>query len=181
MMTDTPENAPGTAADGAAQGEQQAAQFAILTQYVKDLSFENPNAPASLKSGQGQPKIEVNIDIQGRKVAEDQFEVVLSVKSNAKNPEDDALLFMVELAYAGVFHIKNVPDNMLKPVLLIEAPRQLFPFARRILADSSRDGGFPPLLLDPIDFVQLYRQREAAEQQAKAQQAATNGGVEGTA
>ncbi len=157
----------------AAEAAQQPAQFAILTQYVKDLSFENPNAPQSLKSGQGQPKIEINIDIQGKKLTDEQFEVVLSTKASAKNPEDDSVLFLAELAYAGVFQVKNVPENMLKPVLLIEAPRQLFPFARRILADASRDGGFPPLLLDPIDFVGLYRQREAAEKQAAEQNIAT--------
>ena len=134
-------------------GDEALPQVAILTQYVKDLSFENPNAPASLQV-QAQPRIDVNVGVNARKAADDVFEVELKI--SAKADVDGTASFMVELLYAGLFGLKNVPEEALEPFCIIEAPRILFPFARRIIADAVRDGGFPPLMLDPIDFGQLY-------------------------
>jgi preprotein translocase subunit SecB len=128
-------------------------QVAIITQYVKDLSFENPNAPGSLQV-QSQPRIDVNVGVNARKAADEVFEVELKI--SAKADVDGIAAFMVELLYAGLFGLKNVPEEALEPFCIIEAPRILFPFARRIIADAVRDGGFPPLMLDPIDFGQLY-------------------------
>jgi preprotein translocase subunit SecB len=128
-------------------------QVSIITQYVKDLSFENPNAPASLQMG-GQPRIDVNVGVNARKAADNVYEVELKI--TAKADVDGTATFLVDLLYAGLFGLQNVPEEALEPFCIIEAPRILFPFARRILADAVRDGGFPPLMLDPIDFGALY-------------------------
>ncbi|WP_353217117.1 protein-export chaperone SecB [Sandarakinorhabdus sp.] len=132
-------------------------QVAIITQYVKDLSFENPNAPASLQT-QGQPSIDVNVGVNARKVADNVFEVELKI--TAKAEVDGSPTFIVDLVYGGLFGLQNVPDEALEPFCIIEAPRILFPFARRIIADSVRDGGYPPLMLDPIDFGALYMSQQ---------------------
>ena len=137
--------------------DQAMPQVAILTQYVKDLSFENPNAPASLQV-QAQPRIDVNVGVNARKAADDVYEVEL--KLTAKAETDNGPSFMVELVYAGLFGLKNVPEEALEPFCIIEGPRILFPFARRIIADAVRDGGFPPLMLDPIDFGALYMSQQ---------------------
>lgn len=134
----------------------------INAQYVKDLSFENPNAPASLLPSQEQPQLDVNIDVQTRSGPEDSYEVTLHIKADAKIGGKQA--FLIELAYAGVATLKNLPPEALQPVLLIEIPRLLFPFARNILADVTRDGGFAPLLLNPIDFADLYRRHVMVKQ-----------------
>jgi preprotein translocase subunit SecB len=131
-------------------------QVSILTQYVKDLSFENPNAPASLQA-EGQPQIDVNVGVNARRANDTMFEVELKITATAKN--GDMTSFVVDVLYAGLFGLQNVPEDALEPFLIIEAPRILFPFARRIIADSVRDGGFPPLMLDPIDFHTLYLQQ----------------------
>jgi preprotein translocase subunit SecB len=136
-------------------------QVSILAQYVKDLSFENPNAPASLQQGTGQPKIDINVNVTVKKQGEDVFEVELKLTSSAVF-ENGKTAFIAELLYGGLFGLKNVPEEHLELFLVVEAPRQLFPFARRILADATRDGGFPPLMLDPIDFAQLYFARQAS-------------------
>ena len=139
-------------------------QVGILAQYVKDLSFENPNAPAVFQwQGQPQTDVQVNIGVSG--VGQDVHEVVLKLEVEAKG--DQGVAFRVEALYAGLFAIRNVPDEQLQPFLLAEAPRLLFPFVRRIIADAISDGGFPPLLLEPIDFAGLYMQ-SAAQQQAEA-------------
>ena len=139
-------------------------QVGILAQYVKDLSFENPNAPAVFQwQGQPQMDVQVNIGVQG--VGQDVHEVVLKIEVEAKGEQGKA--FSVDLLYAGLFAIRNVPDDQLQPFLLAEAPRLIFPFARRVISDAVTDGGFPPLLLDPIDFAGLYMQ-SAAQQQAEA-------------
>lgn len=129
-------------------------QVGILAQYVKDLSFENPNAPRSLQSGAEQPKIEVSVNVNARRAGEEVFEVELKIAVQAKAGEGTA--FIVDLLYAGLFGLRNVPEEALEPFLVVEAPRLLFPFARRIVADATRDGGFPPLMLEPIDFASLY-------------------------
>jgi preprotein translocase subunit SecB len=144
-----------------------APQLNVLAQYTKDLSFENPNAPASLQS-QGQPEINIQINVNANNLAEHEFEVTLSVEGKAQTA--GKVMFSFELAYAGVFRIVNVPQENLHPLVMIECPRLLFPFAREIIATAVRDGGFPPLMLDPVDFVGLYRQnmeRSQAQGQVK--------------
>ena len=137
-------------------------QVGILAQYVKDLSFENPNAPAVFQwQGQPQTDVQVNIGVSG--VGQDVHEVVLKIEVEAKG--EQGVAFRVETLYAGLFAIRNVPEEQLQPFLLAEAPRLLFPFARKIIADAAIEGGFPPLRLDPIDFAGLYMQ-SAAQQQA---------------
>ncbi len=141
-----------------ANGADNAPQANVLSQYVKDLSFENPNAPA-IYQAQGQPKMDVQFNIGAAQVGEDVHEVVLKVE--ARGEIDGQVMYLCELSYAGLFGLRNIPVEHLQPFLLGEAPRILFPFARRILADAVRDGGFPPLLLEPIDFAGLYFQQQA--------------------
>ena len=136
---------------------QAGPQLRVLTQYVKDMSFENPNAPSLLGQLQGQPNIDVRVDVGVQRLAEADYEVALKIGVDAK--VEDKALFLVELEYAGLFRLENISEDQLEPVLVIECPRQIFPFARRLIADVTRDGGYPPLLLDPIDFVSLYQQR----------------------
>ncbi len=139
------------------QAAGEAAQLRVLTQYVKDLSFENPNAPQTLGPAEEQPTINVRVDVGVRRMSGTDFEVALKIGAEAT--VKDKTMFLVELDYAGLFRLTNVPEPDLEAVLVIECPRQIFPFARRILADVTRDGGFPPLMIDPIDFVSLYNQR----------------------
>lgn len=145
--------------------DQPLPQVAIITQYVKDLSFENPNAPASLQ-WQSQPRIDVNVGVNARKAADNVYEVELKI--SAKADVDGNPSFLVELLYAGLFGLQNVPDEAVEPFCIIEAPRLLFPFARRIIADAARDGGFPPLMLDPIDFGALYMAQQQQGQVGNA-------------
>ena len=133
-------------------------QVSILTQYVKDLSFENPNAPASLQM-ETQPRIEINVNVNARRAGDDLYEVELKIEARAHN--GDTTAFVVDLLYGGLFGLRNLPEEALEPFLVVEAPRILFPFARRIVADATRDGGFPPLLLEPIDFGSLYMAQQA--------------------
>jgi preprotein translocase subunit SecB len=148
----------------AGNGDDGLPQVGILAQYVKDLSFENPNAPA-VYQWQGQPQMDVQVNIGVQGVGQDVHEVVLKIEVEAKG--DQGTAFRVELLYAGLFALRNIPEEQLQPFLLAEAPRLIFPFARRIISDAVIDGGFPPLLLDPIDFAGLYMQ-SAAQQQAEA-------------
>jgi preprotein translocase subunit SecB len=145
-------------------GEDTSAQVGMISQYVKDLSFENPNAPA-VYQWQSQPQIEVQFNIGTNQLADDVYEVALKIEVIARADSNTA--FAVDLLYAGLFAIRNLPAEQLQPFLLAEGPRLLFPFARRVVSDAIRDGGFPPLLLDPIDFGQLYMER-AAQVQAEA-------------
>ena len=140
--------------------EERQHHIAVNAQYIKDLSFENPSAPASLvNASKTPPMLDVTVDIKVQKLKDDTFEVSLILQSTAKS--DDQTLFVAELNYASVFTVQ-VPENELEPVLMIYCPSVMFPFARRILADATRDGGFPPLMLDPIDFSRLYRQHKQA-------------------
>jgi preprotein translocase subunit SecB len=148
----------------AINGGDELPQVGVISQYVKDLSFENPNAPAVLQ-WQNQPQIDVQFNIGAQQVGDGVHEVALKVDITATAQEGVA--FKIELLYAGLFALRNVPEDQLQPFLLAEAPRILFPFARRVIADTVVDGGFPPLLLDPIDFGALYMQR-AAQAQAQA-------------
>lgn len=155
------------AAEALANGADLAPQAGILAQYVKDLSFENPNAPTSLQM-QGQPKIEINVNVNARAGGQDMYEVELKIDAIARAP-DDKLAFQVELLYAGLFRLSGAPQEAIEPFLIVEAPRILFPFARRVIADAVRDGGFPPLMLEPIDFGGLYLQQLEARGGAGAQ------------
>jgi len=137
----------------------------VLTQYIKDLSFENPNAPRSLTQQPQQPKINIQINVNAKPLADNDFEVELKIEGRAEMPS--SFLFSFDLLYAGVFRIQNVPQENIHAVIMIECPRLLFPFARAIIADAVRNGGFPPLMIDPVDFVSLYRQR-MGEQQPQA-------------
>ena len=129
----------------------------ILGQYLKDLSFENPNAPQSLSPQQTQPDINIAVNVNARNLTPTDFEVELHL--DAKATSQGKVVFAAELLYAGAFRLENFPPNLLHPAVLIECPRMLFPFARQVLADATRNGGFPPLMLDPIDFAGMYQKR----------------------
>lgn len=139
-----------------ANGADNTPVAGIISQYVKDLSFENPNAPAIYQS-QSMPRIDVQFNIGTLQIAEDVHEVILKI--DVRSETDDGIAFVVDLSFAGLFGLRNIPAEHVQPFLLGEAPRLLFPFARRVLADTVRDGGFQPLLLEPIDFNALYMQQ----------------------
>lgn len=134
-------------------------QLEALAQYVKDLSFENPNAPRSLGPQETAPNISIQVNVNAKPLAEGEYEIELVLEGKAG--EGEGLLFNFELNFAGVFRLANIPQNHVHEVLMIECPRLMFPFARAILANAVRDGGFPPFLLQPIDFAQLYQARMA--------------------
>ncbi|MDN2578820.1 protein-export chaperone SecB [Aquibium sp. ELW1220] len=154
-------NAGGAASNG--NGAQPTLN--IMAQYVKDLSFESPGAPNSLRGRDKAPSININVNVNANPMSENDFDVNLTL--TAKANVDKEVLFNVELVYGGVFRIAGFPKEHVLPVLFIECPRLLFPFARQIVAEATRNGGFPPLMLDPIDFAQMF-QRKLAEDQAKA-------------
>jgi len=140
--------------------EDQQPQLNVVLQYIKDFSFENPNAPQSMMAGQQQPpQIGIQINVSASPMSDTDIEVVLKLEGKAETGE--TLMFRFDLEFAGVFRIRNVPQESLNAIVLIECPRLLFPFAREIIATAVRNGGFPPLLLDPVDFVGLYRQKMA--------------------
>jgi len=146
-----------------------APQLNVVGQYIKDFSFENPNAPQSLAPRQEPPQIGIQINVNANPLSDTDIEVVLKLEGKAE--AGGMLLFSFELDFAGIFRIRNVPQESLNAVVLIECPRLLFPFAREIIATAVRNGGFPPLLLDPVDFVGLYRKKmsEMAAQAPAAQ------------
>jgi preprotein translocase subunit SecB len=149
-----------------------AAPLVVNAQYVKDLSFEVPGAPQIYSTLRTAPQVAVNLDVQVKRLVEDQlvFEVVLVSRVEATKPpeavaanggEGGSVVFLAELSYGGIFTLNGIPENQIEPVLMVEGPRLLFPFARNILADVTRDGGFPPVLLGPIDFLSLWHHRRA--------------------
>lgn len=153
-----------------AEGNRGPVPLTINLQYIKDLSFEVPHGHAVFTSLEAAPQITVNIDVQASRIEKDQphFEVVLSVKAeaietNEKDSKKARVVFVAELSYAAVVTLENTPDDVVEPMLLIETPRLLFPFARSILCDVTRDGGFPPVILQPIDFVALWHSKRAQE------------------
>ena len=154
------------AAPGAANGNGNAAQpsLNVLAQYVKDLSFESPGAPNSLRGRDKAPGIAINVNVNANPLSDKQFDVNLTL--NAKASFDQEVLFNVELVYGGVFAVAGFPQEHMLPILFIECPRLLFPFARQIIAEATRNGGFPPLMLDPIDFAQMFQQKLAEDQAA---------------
>ena len=154
-------------ADEAKPAEQQPS-FAIKGQYIKDLSFENPRAPESLVVMPDQPpRIDLNVNIKVDKVQENVYETMLHVDASAKG--QNGTLFLVDLKYAGLFELVGIPEDRLQPILFVDCPFVLYPFARRVVADVTRDGGFPPLTLDNIDFIALYRQQLAQRQAQQAE------------
>lgn len=148
-----------TAPNGAGEDAAGVPGIRVLAQFVRDFSFENPRAPESLRSGVAQPQIDLGVEMNARGRDDGLFEVDL--KLSARAVRDDETVFHVELLYGGLFAIEGVPSEDLEPVLLIECPRFLFPYARRMISDVTSEGGFPPFLLDPIDFAGVYASRKA--------------------
>ncbi|TGN67229.1 protein-export chaperone SecB [Paracoccus liaowanqingii] len=171
MAEDTPQN--GAAQPQAAPAQTQAAtqpRMQILAQFIRDLSFENAVAQKGAPQGEVQPEITVQVSLDARKRgSETQFEVITKFRVTSTNKADGATLFLAELDYGGVFQIEGVATDQLHPYLMIECPRMLFPYVRRIISDLTRDGGFPAFNMDPVDFVALYRQELARRAQQAAQ------------
>ena len=167
-MSDTPEN--GAAAPDALAAAQQVSSR-VLAQYIRDMSFENILAQKGV-TGDAQPEIQIRVNLDARKrKPDDQYEVITKLNVTSKTKEKGEPLFVLEIEYAGVFEVKGVPEQQMHPYLLIECPRITFPFLRRIVSDVTRDGGFPPLNLETIDFLALYRAelaRRAEAEKAKA-------------
>jgi preprotein translocase subunit SecB len=158
MMTDTSGNGGGAHPEGPPT-------LNALAQYTKDFSFENPNAPRSLGPQENSPNIAIQVNVDAKQLSPSDFEVSLALDATAGEGAD--LLFKLELNYAGVFRLLNIPNEQIHPIVMIECPRLLFPFVRQIVGDATRNGGYPPLYIDPIDFLALYQQKAA---QAGAQQ-----------
>jgi len=168
-MSDTPEAGNGEAQAAAAQVKSR-----VMAQYVRDMSFENILAQKGVQ-GDTQPEISVQVNLDARKRgAENQYEVITKLNITSKTKEKGDPLFLLELDYAGIFHIEGIPEEQLHPYLLIECPRITFPFVRRIVSDLSRDGGFPPLNLETIDFLALYRSELARRAEAEKEKPAVN-------
>ena len=157
-QADTPDTPQGNDQDGMPQ-------ISALAQYIKDLSAENPGAPQVFQ-WQSQPQLDVQFNLNVNRVSDEVHEVILRIELKAAS--EQGAHFLVDLSYAGLFGLRNVPEDAYAPFLLVEGPRLLFPFARQIIADAVRNGGFPPLMLEPIDFVGLYRQRLETEQNQAA-------------
>ena len=156
-----------TTGEGEGQGQDKGTDaprpsLSVRAQYVKDLSFENPSAPGSFAAGDA-PAINISVQVEGRQLDDGAHEVELQINAEAKRGDD--VVFLTELNYAGVFVIANVPPEHIQSVVMVECPRLLFPFARRVIADCTRDGGFPPLMMEPIDFLQLFLQSRAQKSQ----------------
>lgn len=164
----TPETAAAT------PEQQQQVKMQVLGQFIRDMSFENILAQKGAK-GEVKPELKVEVAMDAKKrPADHQYEVITKFKVNSTNQDGGEQLFLLELDYAGIFHIENVPEAQLHPFLLIECPRMLFPFVRRIVSDVTRDGGFPPVNLDSVDFLAIYRQELARRTAAEQANAPTN-------
>jgi preprotein translocase subunit SecB len=150
--------------DATEQAKPAQPMLNVLAQYVKDFSFENPNAPNSLRAREQSPKIDISVNVNANAMADSSYEVELLIEAKATAGEE--VVFNTELNYAGIFRLQGIPEQTLQPALLIECPRILFPFARQIISDSTRNGGFPPLMIDPIDFSRLYQSKLAKQAQA---------------
>ena len=162
------------AENGATEAQAPQIKMSVLTQFIRDMSFENVMAQKGV-SGEVQPDVNVQVNLDAQKRAQEhQYQISMKLVIDSSSKDKETKLFLLELDYGGIFHIEGIPDDQLHPFLLIECPRMLFPFARRIVSDVTRDGGFPPLNLENIDFVQLYRQELLRRQQAAAAQAPAN-------
>jgi preprotein translocase subunit SecB len=143
-------------------------KMSVLAQFVRDMSFENMVAQKGLTASEVQPDIQVQVSLDARKRSQEhQFDIVTKFKVTSKNKVNGDTLFLLEVDYGGIFHVEGVPEDQMHPFLLIECPRLLFPFVRRIISDVTRDGGFPPLNIDTVDFLALYRQEIARRAQAQ--------------
>lgn len=160
MAQEATGNGPSAPQSTVAEPTQTAQQMIINAQYIKDLSFENPRAPNSLRQQTVQPSVDINVDVKAQALAPENYEVVLTINASARI--QDETLFIIELAYGAIITVRNVPQEMLSMIVLVEAPRLIFPFARNIVAETTRDGGFPPLMINPIDFGELLRRNTAA-------------------
>jgi preprotein translocase subunit SecB len=160
----TPAPTPQPAPPGAEAAQNQ--QLIVNAQYIKDFSFENPRAPQSLMQQAGPPAVEINVDVKAQNLGPDTFEVVLTINASAKAQADP--LFLLELTYGAIVTIRNTPQDLLPTLVLVETPRLMFPFARNIIAEATRDGGFPPLMINPIDFAELLRRNRATQGQEPA-------------
>lgn len=167
-----------TEANGETQGQGEAqnagsqVRMSVLAQFIRDMSFENVVAQKGLQGGDVQPDVQVAVSLDARKrPADHQYEVTHKFRVTSKNKANGDTLFLLELDYGGIFHVEGVPDEQLHPFLLIECPRLLFPFVRRIISDITRDGGFPPLNIDTVDYLALYRQELARRAQAQTTEA----------
>jgi preprotein translocase subunit SecB len=163
-MSDTPNTPDNGGAPNASPTNATGPSFAVLAQYLKDLSFESPRSPDIFQQMKT-PQMEVNVDVNGRAFGTDQYEVELSVTAKATHQGES--IFIVDATYAGAFEIKNMPRDQLEALMLVECPRLLFPFMRQIIADATRNGNFPPLMLEPIDFMSIFlanRQQQSAQQ-----------------
>ena len=174
-MTDTPDAPQAPAAGEQPQQQQLQISNRIITQFIRDMSFENILAQKGVK-GDPTPEVQVQVSVDGRKRGDDdQYEVVTKLNITSQTKEGKEPLFILELEYAGVFQVKGVPEQQLHPFLLIECPRLTFPYIRHIVANTTREGGFQALNLEQIDFLQLYRaQLAAAAEQQKNTQAPVN-------
>lgn len=172
MADEAPKKTNGAQAN--AQGTPPAGgppSLVVVAQYLKDLSFENPRAPMSF-GDPSSPQIEVDVNVNARSLDKLNYEVELSVSARARRGAD--VVFVVETTYAGAFEIRNVPEDQLEAIMLVECPRLLFPFLRQVVADATRNGNFPPLMLEPIDFFAVYQQKNMQQPaQAKAPQPAS--------
>jgi preprotein translocase subunit SecB len=166
--TDPPGDAPDAAADAAPSAPPQ---VKILAHFVRDLSFENVGAIEGT-SAEGTPEISIQVNLDGKHIGEDRYQVNMKLTAKAVNGEHTR--FMVELDYAGIFSINNVQKDHIHPMMFIECPRLILPFARRVMADATRDGGYPPLMLDNVDFAMLYRQKLEQLREEKRQQEQPN-------
>jgi preprotein translocase subunit SecB len=167
--TDTLSNSAAPASQPAGPGPDAAAQnqqLIVNAQYIKDFSFENPRAPQSLMQQAAPPAVEINVDVKAQSLGPDTFEVVLTINASAKTEADP--LFLLELTYGSIITIRNTPQELMPTLVLVEAPRLMFPFARNIIAEATRDGGFPPLMINPIDFAELLRRNRSAQDQQPA-------------
>lgn len=174
MAEDTPQTGNGGApATTEAQGQQQRPNVRVAAQFIRDLSFESPNVE-KLLDGPGQnPNLQLQVNVSAKNMREGMYESVIELKAHATNSE--GVIYDLELSYGGAFAVSNIPPNALEPFLLVNCPSILFPFLRRLVADITREGGFPPLFLDPIDFAALYMRRKKEQQD---QQAADSGAFE---
>jgi preprotein translocase subunit SecB len=161
-MAETKTGNGGSATPPPAGPEQQQVQVRVLAQYIKDLSFESPNVHKLLEGGAEAPNLRVEVNVNASKISNAAFESVINFKAEATNKL--GTIYDLELAYAGMFQVENLPEPALEPFLLIDCPTLLFPFVRRLVADLTREGGFPPLLLDPINFANLFAKRQQERQ-----------------
>ncbi|WP_127143764.1 protein-export chaperone SecB [Pelagibacterium montanilacus] len=167
-MADDSNSSPEATANSGAGEAQQGSRFGIVGQYIRDLSFENPNAPTSMVTQGQQPAANVNINVQVKKQSDEVYAVELGL--TVKTEREGKVVYAVEMVYGGLFRVQNVPENQLGVLLMVEAPRMIFPFARQILATTIQSGGFPPLMLEPFDFLALYRRNLAAAAERRKQQ-----------